>query len=281
MCLALMYNKTLTIKMRRLVVFGTLAMLFLASCKDQFEALRASTDLQGRLKAGMKYYENKDWQKAQLLFEDIIPLVKADTIGERIYFMYAMCHYNQQNLSLANHYFKTFSTTYPSSKYNEEAAYLSAYSSFLQSPNVMLDQKNTSEAIDGFQNFVNLYPTSNRVLDCNKHIDKLRSKLEEKEFNAAFLYYKTGNYLSAVTNFKSLLNEFPDGSNVEKIKYYLLKSEFHYAEQSIESKQNERYKETITLYLAFIDEYPSSNYIKDAEKVYTSCLAKMKNKNIK
>lgn len=61
---------------------------------------------------------------------------------------------------------------------------MSVYSLYKTSPGYRLDQSNTEKAIDGFQLFVNTYPNSKRVEECNKLIDECRAKIEFKSFEA-------------------------------------------------------------------------------------------------
>ena len=56
----------------------------------------------------------------------------------------------------------------------EEAEYMAAYSNFRLSPNYKLDQTYTEKAIEGFEQFINLYPTTERAVNANKLIDEMR-----------------------------------------------------------------------------------------------------------
>lgn len=57
---------------------------------------------------------------------------------------------------------------------------MAAYCKFLDSPAYNLDQESTYDAIKELQLFVNRYPNSDRVEECNKYLDILRDKLEKK-----------------------------------------------------------------------------------------------------
>ena len=46
----------------------------------------------------------------------------------------------------------------------------------------MLDQTNTYDALKELQLFINTYPNSSRIPECNDLIDKLRTKLEYKDY---------------------------------------------------------------------------------------------------
>ena len=73
-------------------------------------------------------------------------------------------------------------------------------------------------------------------------------------------------------DFDNFADDFPDSEYNEEIAYLRIETSFDYAEESIFSKQKERYQNTIDHYLEFIDKYPNSKYIKDAEKIYAKSI---------
>ena len=60
----------------------------------------------------------------------------------------------------------------------------------------------------------------------------------------------------------------------------MIVSEYRLAEQSIFSKQEERYKGVVEHYKEFVDKYPASSFLREAEKLYADSLEKInKTKN--
>ena len=62
-------------------------------------------------------------------------------------------------------------------------------------------------------------------------------------------------YRSAVIAFKSALSEFPDTQYKEDIMFLSLKSNYLYAENSVDVKKVERFEETIKSYHNFVDSF--------------------------
>jgi outer membrane protein assembly factor BamD len=61
-------------------------------------------------------------------------------------------------------------------------------------------------------------------------------------------------------------------------------AQFKLAQQSVPAKQMDRYTSTIDFYRELVDSYPGSQYLKEAERLYTTSLnqvnfLKSKNKN--
>ena len=127
------------------------------------------------------------------------------------------------------------------------------------------------------QLFVNKYPNSTRLEECNKLLDEMRSKLELKAFENAKLYYFLQDYKAAVVAFGNVIKDFPDSKYREEMMYLTLKCNYLLAVNSIETKKEERIKATLDSYTKFIDAFPNSNELKPAESIYDSAM-KMKNK---
>jgi outer membrane protein assembly factor BamD len=239
----------------------------LVSCSE-FQKTLKSTDYNLKYDKAIAYYKEKDFYRAQSLFDELINIYKGTGKSEEILFYYAYCYYGQKDYSTASHYFKNYELTYPNGIHKEECSYMAAYCYFLESPETSLDQSYTKKSIEELQLFINRYPTSTRVKDCNENIEKLRSKLETKSYDNAKLYYDLGEYKAAITSLKSSLYDYPDTDYREKLLYLILKSSFLLAENSVEAKKIERYKNTLTEYKAFLDEFPTSEYQKEATRIF-------------
>ena len=163
---------------------------------------------------------------------------------------------------LAAHYFDSYAKTFGNSNRKEEAVFMGAYSNYLMSPTYRLDQTYTAKAIEEMQLFVNNFPTSDKVEQCNDYIDEMRKKLEIKSFEEGKLYFKIRQYQAAITSFKNVLIEYPDTKNIEEIYYFVIKSAYLLAENSIYEKKKERFEETLKYYNQFKKRYPRSKYLK-------------------
>jgi len=237
------------------------------SC-SKYQRLLKSNDYNLKYEKAVEYYNDEDYYRAQTLLEEVMTILKGTEKAEEAQYFYTYCLYNQGDYILAGYHFKNFSRTFPNSVHREETDYMVAYCYYLQSPKPTLDQKYTFKAIEEFQLFLNKYPGSERIDNANEYVSKLRNKLELKSYLNAKLYYDLGNYKASIVSLKTSLNDYPDSDYREDILFYILKSSFLLAENSIEIKKYERYKSTITEYYVLIDEYKESKYIKEAQKIY-------------
>lgn len=234
--------------------------VLLTSCKSEFEKIRTSGDPELLLTKANEYYEKDEFQKAQTLYELLIPVYRGKKELESIYYNYAYTYYHLQRYILASYYFTNFSTTFPTSQYREELEFMSAYSNYKLSPSFRLDQTYTHKAIEEFQAFINKYPNSERVQEANMLIDRMRATLELKAFKEGELYFNTRQYQASMQSLENLLKDFPDTKNAEEVRYLIVRAAFLLAENSIIEKQLERYEDALEYSEVFLKKYSKSEF---------------------
>lgn len=248
----------------------------LTSC-SKYQKLLKSADNEAKYEAAIDYYEKGDYYRALQLFDPLITVYRGTKKAENLYYYYANCYYKQQDYILASYYFKRFVKNFPNSDRAEECVYLSAYCTYLDSPKYNLDQTNTYEAIKELQLFINMYPDSKLIDDCNELMDKLRNKLETKAFEIAKLYYKMGDYKASIFSFENIIKDFPDTQYKEEILFYIVRSYYKYAINSIKSKKKERYSFTVESYKNFLTIFPESDFMREASNIYENALEELNN----
>jgi len=238
------------------------------SACSKYQKLLKSTDYEKKYEMAKKFYAAKDYFKTIQLLDQVLIYFKGTSKADSAYYMYAYSYYYQDDYLSASYHFKNFATTYLMSPFTEECYYMSAYCLYLDSPIYKLDQTNTFQAIKELQSFVDLYPKSPRVAECNKLLDELRLKLQKKYFEISKLYLKTENYKAAIWSFKNNLNDYPDNIYKEEILFDLIKANYLYAKNSVEAKKVSRYEEAIDAYKIFINTYSKSDFSALAESYY-------------
>ena len=241
-------------------------------CRTEFERARLSADPVFILEKALEYYDEEDYLKAQTLFELVLNQYRGRPEAEEMFFKYAYTFYYLRQYSLAAQYFSNFSATFLYSPNKEESDFMIGYSYYQISPIFRLDQDPSTNAIQAFQEFVNQHPTSDRVPECNRFINELREKLEQKAYSNGQMYFDQKKYLAAITTFEDMLKTFPESDRVELVEYKILAANFNYAENSIFERRQERYEDSIEQYEEFIAKYPGSKYRNDAEKIYNKAL---------
>lgn len=258
------------------LVFMFMIGLLLASCRSDFELIRTSGDAEAILEAADQYFDAEDYTKANTLYELVIPAYRGKAEAERIAYNFATGHYLNRSYTLSSHYFKAFADTYNASSRKEEALYLSALSYYKLSPRHKLDQSDSQEAIDAFQLFINAYPESDKIADCNKSIDELRLKMELKAFEAGKLYYHTSNYSSSIQSLENLLKDFPDSPHDEEARYLIVKASIDWANRSIFTKKEERFKKTVERCNAYLKKHDGGERAEEIATLKSECENELK-----
>jgi outer membrane protein assembly factor BamD len=248
-------------------LFLVVILMILSSCK--FQQVLKKGDIDQKYELAMKLYDQKDYSRALQLFDPLINMMKATDKAQKLYYCYAYSYYYQKEYTLASYYFKRYTTNFPNTKEAEECFFMSAYCNYMNSPDYQLDQTSTIEAIKELQLFTNTYPESARVSECNDLIDKIRTKLEYKDYKIAKMYYRMSDYVSAVTCFNNIIKDYTDSPHKEEILYLIFKSYYKYAKESIESKKKERYLKAVIAYNELITHYPNSQYLSEVTDLKT------------
>jgi len=244
-----------------------ISLIAVSGCSG-YEKILKNPDISVKYAKAIEYYGKKDYVRAGTLLEMVNPFYRGSKRADTINFYYAQCLYHQSDYIMAGHYFKEFTQTFPRSHFVEEADYMVAYCYYINSPRPTLDQESTLQAIDAVQLFMIKYPQSKRIEESKKYFTELRERLMTKSYLNAKLYFDLGYYKSSIIALRNGLSEFPDSKYREEMMLLVVKSNYYLAEKSIESKQKERYQNTLDEYYSFMTEFPKSKYSSDVQKIY-------------
>jgi len=144
--------------MRSLFLAFTLLVAF-SSCSlfkkssgppTNFNKILKSTDYAFKLQMAEKYYLNKDYNHAQILYDDLYRVMKGSEHFEAIWYKYAYCAFYLKDYINAENLFKGFAEAFPNSPKTDEMEYMRAFCFWKQSPKHELDQTNTTKATPQF-----------------------------------------------------------------------------------------------------------------------------------
>ena len=245
--------------------------LFIVGC-NAYDKVLKSDDLDYKYDKAKEYYFKKDYYRALPILEELIALRKGTKDVEEMTFYYSYSYYGQGSYELAAYHFKKFTETFPYGVHAEEALYMYAYCYYVMTPDADLDVSNADKAIDAFQLFINQYPESDRVQEANRLIDESRRVKEEKALASAKLYFDIKYYQAATISFKNIIKDFPGIEEKEQIYFLILRSNFLLASNSVQSKKLERFQDSIAAYNDLVENYPESEYLKEAVHMYDTAL---------
>lgn len=249
------------------ILLSIITLVVLSSCSS-YDKLVKGRDYQTQYDEALRYYSiNKD-NKAIALFDNIETIFSATDKIDTIKFYKARANYRMGDYYTAVNLMDEFRKSYSRSPFAEEAEYLYAMCYYQLAPGPELDQSNTALAINAFNEYIERYPRSARRDACLEMIEELQGRIYAKTFIVGQTYYNIGYYNSAIHSFKNMLKDYPEIPQREEILYLLVKANYQYAKASVQSKQRERYYNTIDAYYNFAAEYPESEYMPEVERMF-------------
>lgn len=246
--------------------------LLLASCTEYSRVMK-SRDANYKFEYAKKAFDQKKYLQASTLLNEVYTPLRGTPNGEEALYLLARSYYENQDYANANVYFKTYYQRYPKGKFAEMSRFYSGYGFYKDSPDPQLDQTYTVKAIEELSNFLEHYPKSEMVPIAQQAIFEMQDKLTVKELQNAQLYYNLGNFMgnnyqSAVIVCQNALKDYPYSKYREDFEFLILKSKFQMAKNSVSEKSQERYGDVVDEYYSFVNNYPESSHLKEAQAIF-------------
>lgn len=251
----------------------------LSSC-TRWTALQNTQDFEYKYEAAKSLYAEGKYGQASMYFAEVLAVMKGTAYAEESLYLAAMSNFYNKDYDAASLYFRKYYQAYPKGLYVEYARYYCGLSLYNMTPDPRLDQQSTYEAIKEFQEFLDYYPHTSIKESTHEMIYSLQDKLVEKEYLNAKLYFDLGsytmncafggsNYEACVVTAQNALRDFPyaNADRREALSIMILRSKFILAEESVDSKRLSRYRDCIDEYYAFVNDFPESKHVKEAEKI--------------
>lgn len=215
---------------------------------------------------GLEYYKGEKWTKAILLFEHCEPYLKGFPQEDSVAYYRAHSYFKNVDYQTSATLFDEFRRTYGRSVFIENAEALYAISLYNMCPSPERDQTTTAAAIIAISEFLSHHPNSAQRDYFLEMTHDLTWRMEERTYLNAYTYYKILRYDSAIIAFRNALKKYPDSHRREDIMYYIVMSAYKFADNSVASKQSDRFMTMLDSYYSFIMEYPESKYRQELDQ---------------
>ncbi len=268
--------------MKNNIIISIFAIMLFSGCAHEFNQVYKSTDYSYKYEYAKECFANGKYTQAITLLEELVTIQKGTDNAEESLYMLAMAQFCDKDYESAAMTFKKYYKTYPKGIYAETASFYIGESLFMSTPEPRLDQTQTVNSIAAFQEYLDIYPEASLKSKAQKRLFELQDKLVKKELYSAQLYYNLGtyfgnctsggsNYEACIITAQNAINDYPYSSLREDFAVLIMKSKFELAEQSVESKKIDRYRDAEDECYGFLNEYPESKNKELAEKYIASC----------
>jgi outer membrane protein assembly factor BamD len=243
-----------------------LVLTVLSSCSE-YQKVFKNPDIGQKFKVGEALYNEGKFDKANKLFAQIVPNYRGKPQAEKLMYLYSKSFYEMKDYYVSGYQFERFTSSYPKSEKLEEASFLSVKSYYMLSPRYSKDQKETKEAVEKIQEFINLFPDSDYVSEANVLVKELVYKLEKKDFEIAKQYNTISDYEASIRSFDNFIFQYPGSTFREEALFYRLDSAYKLAINSVRSKKRERLEAAREYLVMFNKAYADSIYLDDLDKM--------------
>lgn len=268
--------------MKDKILFIIGILLLSTSCAHEFNQVYKSNDYDYKYEYAKRCFADGKYLQAINLLNELVTIQKGTDNAQESLYMLALAEYRYKDYETAAICFKKYLQSYPKGVYAEMASYYIGQSLYMDTPEPRLDQSETVSAIAAFQEYLDVHTDAKMKSEAQDRLFELQDKLVKKELYNARLYYNLGtyfgncmnggsNYEACIITAQNALNDYPYTSMREDFALLIMKSKFELAEQSVEEKKIERYREAEDECYGFINEYPDSKDKSLAEKYIAQC----------
>ena len=258
-----------------LLLAGALLLVSLFACKSQYDLILESNDVDAKYKAAFEYFNSGKYTRAAQVFESLMMLTNGTERHDTVMYYLGLSNYSCKDYYTAETNFDQYLTYFPQSGFSEMAEFLRIDCLYRATLRYELDQTPTYQAITAISEYLMAHPVGANADICRHRLEELNERLDRKAYENARLYYKMEDYQAARVALRNVLKDDADNVFREEILYYTAMASYKYAENSVASKQKERFLVFADDYLNFVGEYPESSHRKELDNLY----AKVKEKN--
>jgi len=216
--------------------------LFTISCGGPYKAAKLNQPTR-KLQIADELFEKGEYSNAAIEFKDYLTTFAGDERCDYAQFKLAECYRMKEEYPLASVEYRVLINDYGYSEYVDDAFYLEGLCFFRQSKRVERDQTKTFEAKNRIERFMRLFPDSPKRDEAKALLEKINTKLAEKKFMSAKLYYSLGHYDSALLYLDKTASMY--GGTIPGVKsHYLMGRIFEKRDQK--DKAVDQYKKVIS-----------------------------------
>jgi len=215
--------------MKKLLIISLIMLMAcLTSCSSapKEKKTKAMGKAEAHYNKAFKFLSKQNYFEAIPSFEELkdkYPVSPYATLAE---LRLGDCHYLQNELELAIHYYDNFKRLHPNNPNVPYSIYMTGLCYFDQILAVDRDQTASLEAVEYFQSLVDLYPESPYAGKALCKISEAKKQIAEHETLVGLFYLENNKYKGATKRFIKLLKQYPTTINKEKIYYYIAQADF-------------------------------------------------------
>ncbi|HNX00226.1 MAG TPA: outer membrane protein assembly factor BamD [Candidatus Cloacimonadota bacterium] len=208
-------------------------MITLFACSKNKTAPTVTPEV--KMQRADKYFHAKKYAKAYPLYQQIV-FERNSSIAADAQMKLAESYYKLHKFAEAEVEYEQLIKLFPDYPEINRAYYQMGKCYMELSPGAQYTQEDTNKAIDAFQTFIDKFPNDPLRTTALDDLQKAQYKLLEKEYNNGYIYYKMGDYSSAMLYF-SEIKDLGNKDRLEKMSLYYSAKIFIFQKNWLLAKQ--------------------------------------------
>lgn len=194
------------------------AVLALPACAGRGKHTRADTQYVARDVATLynlakQQLDQANYAAAAAVFDEVERQHPYSIWARRAQLMSAFSYYAARDYTKSIESARRFLSIHPGNRDAPYAYYLIALGYYEQISDVERDQTTTKQALDSLGELIRRYPDTRYAADARLKIDLVRDHLAGKEMEVGRFYERRGQWIAAVTRFRSVIEEYQTTSH--------------------------------------------------------------------
>jgi len=205
---------------------------------------------------GYSYFERGKNRQAAEYFNRLLDQYPRSRYRTRTQILLAEAYFRDKLYEEAKFLFSHFIQLHPAHADAELAYFRLGDCDFERIKGKDRDQTFTTEALQGYERVLSLYPRSPRREEVEERVRFCKQRLAEHEYTVGRFYLKTKSYSSAAERFRFIVERYPDDDLADDALFFL--GEAH--------RKQEQNEDAAQAWSRLVEEYPESKYRADAER---------------
>jgi outer membrane protein assembly factor BamD len=193
--------------LRRLIL--ALLLLATAGCPKRAVIPPLPQDAQQAIDQATANLEAKRYGKAEEQFTFIIFNFPGSRQASDAQYYLAETYFRSKDYVQAQDEFDFYLKSFPNGRFQEEATYKLAVSYLRSAPSHVRDQARALKAQEIINEFIETYPDSPLRTEAEQLLGDIAERLALREFDAARIYYTSGEYKSALVYYRYVNDTYP------------------------------------------------------------------------
>ncbi len=152
--------------------------------------------------------DRRQYAAAAAVFDEVERQHPYSVWARRAQLMSAFSYYLARDYTKSTDSARRFLAIHPGNKDAPYALYLIALNSYEQIADVNRDQSVSKSALDALNELIRRYPTTRYAADARLKVDLVRDHLAGTEMEVGRFYQRRGQWLAAVTRFRTVIDEY-------------------------------------------------------------------------